>query len=465
MRTKTLILVGALAGSLTLGGGAPRLRSASGQPVVVEVDLTGVVQSVSADYVVNGIHYANDIGANAVLLRLSTPGGLEASMRDIIEAVVASHVPVITYVAPSGARAASAGFFILVSGDLAVMAPGTNTGAAHPVVIGGFHVGKTMETKIENDAAAYIRAIASKRGRNVKLAESAVRESKSFTDQEALDDHLIDAIASSPQDIFKQFDGKTIERFNGSAETLHLAGARLKPYRMPRFKQFLSWLADPNIAFILGAIGALGIYVEFTHPGFVLPGVVGAIALVLALFGFHLLPINYAGVILILLAVALFALEAKLASHGVLAVGGAIAMIIGSLVLINSPWPGTHIHLSTSLSVTLPLVVITFILLKATIASRRLKAVTGESAMIGAEGVAETDLSPEGKIMIHGEIWNARSSARVARGTGVRVKSVEGLRLLVEPSGAAGEGELADPAGSPPAQAGGPAGDKRQGGF
>ncbi len=433
MRSKASIVAGLIAGIVALATGVSGAHAAGGQPVIVEVNLSGMVQSVSADYVVNGIRYANDIGANAVLLELSTPGGLEASMRDIIEAIVASRAPVITYVAPSGARAASAGFFILMSGDIAVMAPGTNTGAAHPVVIGGMNVGKTEETKIENDAAAYMRAIAQKRGRNVSLAESAVRESKSFTDQEALQEHLIDAIANSPDDIFKQFDGKIIQRFDGSATTLHLVNARLVPYRMPRFKAFLSWLADPNIAFLLGAVGVLGIYVEFTHPGFILPGVAGAICLVLALFGFHLLPINYIGVILIVLALALFALEAKLASHGVLAVGGAIAMVVGSLVLINSPWPGTHIHLATSLSVTLPLAVITFILLRATLAAHRLKAVSGESAMIGTMGVAETDLSPKGKILVKGEIWNARSSKFVARGGDVMVKSVDGLRLVVEP--------------------------------
>lgn len=433
MRKWTRIFGWALGGLAALSLCLSSLRASGSQPVVVEVDLSGMVQPVSADYVVNGIHYANDIGANAVLLELSTPGGLEDSMREIVEAIVASRIPIITYVAPSGARAASAGFFILISGDLAVMAPGTNTGAAHPVVLGAASVGKVEETKIENDAAAFMRAIAQKRARNVSLAESAVRESKSFTDQEALQNNLINAIAASPQDIFKQFDGKSIQRFNGSTTTLHLANARIDNYRMPPFKRFLSWLADPNIAFILGALGVLGIYVEFTHPGFILPGVAGAIAVVLALFGFHLLPINTVGAILILLGLALFILEAKLASHGVLAVGGAIALTIGSLVLINSPWPGTHIHLSTSLSVTVPLAVITVILLRATIASHRLKAAAGSSALIGAIGVAETELAPEGKIRVMGEIWNARTSGEIARGASVRVRNVEGLWLEVEP--------------------------------
>ncbi len=410
----------------------PAYGATPNPPVVVEVDLDGAVQSVSARYVANGIDFANQIHAQAVLLELNTPGGLEDSMREIIEAIVASHAPVITYVAPSGARAASAGFFILMAGDLAVMAPGTNTGAAHPVVIGGMHVGKTMETKIENDAAAYMRAIAEKRGHNVQLAQAAVLKSLSYTYQEALDDHLIDAIASSPQQIFQQFDGKTIHRFDGSTTVLRLAGARIRVYRMSAFNRFLSWLADPNIAFILGALGVLGLYVEFTHPGFVLPGVAGAVAVVLALFGFHLLPINYAGVLLIVLALALFVMEAKFTAHGILALGGIVAMVVGSMILINSPWPGTHVHLSTSLSVTLPLAIITIFLMRLAWAAKLQKAVTGEEGMIDSVGVARTDLTPTGRVWVRGELWEARGLENIPSGAQVRVCQVEGLTLVVE---------------------------------
>ena len=311
----------ALLFTILLAAGLPPgpVRAARPRPRVVVIHLDMMIHQVSAQYVVRGIHQANEVNADAVLLELNTPGGLMTSMREIIQAIFDSRVPVITYVAPSGGSAASAGFFILLSGDLAVMAPGTHTGAAHPVLLGGADIGKTMEEKIENDAAAYIRSIAQRRGRNVARAEEAVRKSSSFTDKEALDDKLIDAEAGSPSDIFAKYDGNAVQRFNGTTTTMRLADADLVPYTMSRLEAFLAWVADPNIAFILGAIGLLCLYIEFTHPGMVAPGVVGAISLVLALYAFNLLPINYAGALLILTALALFALEAKLASHGVLA--------------------------------------------------------------------------------------------------------------------------------------------------
>jgi membrane-bound serine protease (ClpP class) len=414
----------------------------SGQPVVLQIDLDGIVQPVSAEYVEHGIAEANRIHANAVLLELSTPGGLETSMRDIIRAIVNSRVPVITYVYPSGSRAASAGFFILLSGDLDIMAPGTNTGAAHPVMMSGADVGKTEAAKVENDAAAYIRTIAQHRGRNAELAEAGVRQSKSYTDQEAFNGHLIDSIASNPQEIFKEYDGKTIKRFNGSTTTLHLANARIQDYNMSSREHLLSQLADPNIAFILGAIGAILLYFEFTHPGLVLPGIAGAILIVLALLGFELLPINYVGVILLVLALVLFALEAHVTSHGLLAAGGVAAMLFGSLILIKSPWPGAHIHLGVSLSVTLPLAVITVLLLRAAIMAKRQKAVTGAEGLLHAIGIARTDLLPVGKIAIHGEIWDARANDKILAGKPVRVCAVEGLTLVVEPLTAVTSDEL-----------------------
>lgn len=403
-------------------------------PIVVEVDLDQMVNHVTADYVKSGIDYANQINAQAVLLKLSTPGGLETSMRWIIQAMLDSRAPVITYVAPSGTRAASAGFFILLAGDVAVMAPGTNAGAAHPVMLGGADIGKTMEAKIENDAAAYIRSLADKRGRNVKLAEEGVRESKAFTEKEALDGHLIDVIASTPQDILAKYDGKVIKRFNDSTTTLHLAGAEIRPYEMSRGKQLLAWIADPNIAFILGILGLVLLYFEFTHPGTVAPGVAGAICLILALYAFNLLPLNYAGVALILVALALLALEVKVSSHGVLAAGGVVALVIGALILVQSPWPEGRIRLSTALGAALPFALITSILLRLAMAARRKKAITGEAGMIDSMGVARTDLEPEGKVLVHGELWDARSEQRVAKGTRVRVREVEGLKLVVEPA-------------------------------
>ncbi|MGD1156253.1 MAG: nodulation protein NfeD [Terriglobia bacterium] len=429
------ILRSALLFAVLLAAGLPpdSVRAARPQPRVVVIRLDMMIHQVSADYVVRGIRYASEENADAVLLELNTPGGLMTSMREIIQAIFDSRVPVITYVAPSGGSAASAGFFILLSGDLAVMAPGTNTGAAHPVVLGGTDVGKTMEEKLENDAAAYIRSIAQKRGRNVVLAEEAVRKSSSFTDKEALDDKLIDAVASSPSEIFAKCDGKAIQRFNDTTTTLHLANAVVEPYPMPRLEAFLAWVADPNIAFILGALGVACLYIEFTHPGMVAPGVVGAISLVLALYAFNLLPINYAGALLILTALVLFALEAKLTSHGVLAAGGIVAMVLGALILVKSPWPEARIHLSTALSVALPLGFITIILVRFAVAAKLRKVVTGEQGMIGALGVAQTDLAPGGKIWIHGELWEARAAERISQGTRVRVREMEGLTLVVEP--------------------------------
>jgi membrane-bound serine protease (ClpP class) len=292
---------------------------------------------------------------------------------------------------------------------------------------------KIMSEKIENDLASYIRAIAQKRGRNVKLAEDAVRKSASFTDKEALDGKLIDAVAASPQEIFAQFEGKTIQRFNGSTTVLHLAGAEIQPYPMSRIDALLIWVADPNIAFLLGAIGLACLYLEFTHPGMVVPGVVGAIALVLALYAFDFLPINYAGVLLILVALALFALEAKLTSHGVLAAGGIIALVLGAMILVKSPWPQARIHFPTALSVAIPLGLISIFLLRLVIKAKMRKAVTGTQGMIGERGVVQSDLSPLGTVLVHGELWEAHAAAAIPKGSRVRVRDIEGLTLEVEP--------------------------------
>jgi len=433
MMAKTARLVLTLVIVLGTGAfGVPRL-CAQARPEVIAVNLDQAVQPVSAEYVVRGIRYANQKNAAAVLLQIDTPGGLDTSMREIISAIIDSKVPVITYVAPSGGRAASAGFFILLAGDLAIMAPGTHAGAAHPVMLGGSEVGKTMEAKVENDAAAYMRSLADKRGRNAKLAEEGVRASKSFTEKEALEGHLIDAVANSPENIWNKFEGQTLKRFNDTTTQLHLTGAVVEPYVMTSRERFLSHLADPNIAFILGALGVAGLYIEFTHPGMIAPGVAGGICLILALFGFNLLPINFTGVLLILLALVLFVLEAKIGSHGVLAGGGVVAMVVGSLILIDSPWPEMRIHLSTSLGVTVPLALITVILLRLVVAAQRRKAVTGEVGMLDAVGVAQTDLDPEGKVLVRGEIWEARARQKILKGTRVRVREINGLILLVEP--------------------------------
>jgi membrane-bound serine protease (ClpP class) len=416
-----------LLGGLVSGAGASETR-----PRVVVLTLDRMVHQVSAEYVIRGIKSANDTQAGAVLLEMDTPGGLSNSMRAIIQAIFDSRVPVITYVAPSGSSAASAGFFILLAGDVAVMAPGTTSGAAHPVVIGGVQIGKTMEEKIENDAASYIRSIADKRGRNSKLAEEGVRQSRSFTEKEALEGNLIDAIAPSPQELLAKLDGKTVKRVNDTTVVLHLANAVLDPRPMTRRELLFSWIADPNIAFLLGAAGVACIYIEFTHPGLIAPGVVGALSLVLALYAFNLLPINILGVLLILLAIGLFILEANVTSHGALAAGGIVAMVIGALILVDSPWPEARIRLSTALGVTLPLAAVIIILMRFALAAQRRKVVTGQAGMIDAVGVAQTDLDPEGKVMVRGEVWDARAQGKILKGTRVRVTGLDGLTLLVE---------------------------------
>jgi membrane-bound serine protease (ClpP class) len=420
------------AGLFAFASFAAQMSAPSNHADVVLIALDDTIEPVTAEYVIGGIRSANERHTAAVLLELSTPGGLDTSMRDIIRAVIESHVPVITYVAPSGSRAASAGFFVLLSGDIAAMAPGTNTGAAHPVVMGNPDLGKTIEAKIENDAAAYIRSIAGKRGRNAQLAEEGVRQSRSFTEKEALDNHLIDLVANSPQDLLKALDGRTITRFDGGTTVLHLEGASLDSYTMTSRERLLARIADPNIAFILAALGVLCLYIEFTHPGMVLPGVAGALAIVLALYAFHMLPINYTGVVLILAALVMFGLEVKLNSHGVLVAGGVIAMVVGALILVQSPLPGAGISLATALSVTLPVAIISVILLRFAVMAARNKAITGEEGMIGQAGVARTDLAPEGKVFVHGEIWEARAVQPVALGGRVRVRQVEGLKLVVE---------------------------------
>ena len=434
MRLPNFRLLVAFATLLIVAEGGSPAAQAQSRPRVVDIRLDMMIHHVSAEFVMRGIKYANDNHAEAILLELNTPGGLENSMRDIVSAILNSSVPVITYVAPSGASAASAGFFILEAGDLAVMAPGTNSGAAHPVVLGGAEVGKTMEAKIENDAAAYMRSIANKRGRNSNLAEDAVRKSSSYSDKEALDGKLVDAVLSTPTDIFTKFDGKTIKRFNDTTTTLHLNNAELVPFTMPGLEEFFAWVADPNIAFILGAIGLACLYIEFTHPGLVAPGVVGAICLILAMYAFNLLPINSFGVLLILVGLALLALEVKLTSHGALGAAGILVLVLGALLLVNSPWPQARIHLSTALSVAVPLGVIMVILLRYAIAAKRRKAVTGEAGMVDSFGVAKTDLGPYGKVLVHGELWDARAGQQIARGTRVRVREVEGLTLVVEPA-------------------------------
>jgi membrane-bound serine protease (ClpP class) len=411
------------------------LLAAPASAGVLKIVISDTIHPITDEYIGRAIEAARSRKADALLIQLNTPGGLADSTRDIIEKIVASPVPVIIYVAPSGSRAASAGFFILEAADVAAMAPGTNTGAAHPVLITGQQMDKIMNEKVENDSAALMRAIVSKRGRNVELAESAVRQSKSFTDGEALKDHLIDVVASNEQDLFHQLDGRTITRFHGGTVTLHLAGKTVDEFPMTLKQQILDYLMNPNVAFILLAIGLLGLYVEFNHPGAILPGVAGFFFVVLAVFALNILPVRFAALGLILLAFIFFALEAKFASHGVLGIAGVAALTLGALLLVDGPIPQMRVSLWTALAVSVPLGVITVFLMSLVLKARRGKVMTGAEGLVGELGVARTPLTPAGKVFVHGELWDAVSSTPVDVGEAVRVRAAGDFRLEVEPAG------------------------------
>ena len=399
---------------------------------IVKIRVDDTIQPITAEYIDRAIEHARQTNADAVLIELSTPGGLLDSTRTIIQTILASPVPVIIYVAPSGARAASAGFFILEAGDVAAMAPGTNTGAAHPVTLGGEKMDDTMKTKVENDSAAFMRSYVGPRGRNVQLAETAVRESKSWTDQEALQQHLIDIVARDQNDLLHQLDGRTIKRFDGKTAKLHLAGDSIDELPMTLKQRILDFLLDPNIAFLVLAVGALALYAEFNHPGAIVPGVVGVVFILLALFALNLLPTQYASFTLIIAAFVLFALEAKFATHGVLGLGGIALLTIGGLLLVDGPIPQMRVQLWTALGVSVPLGIITIFLMTIALRARRSKVVTGLQGMIGAVGEARTDIDPEGKVFVQGELWNAHARSRVGLGEHVVVRKVEGLDLEVE---------------------------------
>jgi membrane-bound serine protease (ClpP class) len=401
---------------------------------VLKIVVHDTIHPITDEFIGRAIAEAQRNHDDALLIELRTPGGLLDSTRSIVEKILASPVPVIIYVAPSGGRAASAGFFLLESADVAAMAPGTNTGAAHPVMFGGKEMDPILKDKMENDASAFLRSFVSKRGRNVEVAESAVRQSKSFTEQEALSQKLIDYVASDDQNLFQQMEGRSVTRFNGSTVVLHLVGKPVRTYEMSLKQRILARLMDPNMAFIILVIGVLALYVEFNHPGAVLPGVVGMICILLAIFALNILPTRYAALALIVAAFALFALEAKFQSHGVLGAGGVVTMVLGGLLLVDGPIPEMRVHLITALAVSLPFGVITVFLMSLALKAYKQKAVTGEEGLVGEVGVARTALQPEGKVFVHGELWDAVSSSTVAAGARVQVRSVEGLVLTVEPA-------------------------------
>jgi membrane-bound serine protease (ClpP class) len=407
--------------------------------LVLELSLDREVEPVLATYIEEGLADAAKRNAALVLITMDTPGGLSDSMKDIIQHILASPVPVAVYVFPTGARGASAGFFILLSADIAAMGPGTHTGAASPLIaIGAYPVAidETLRKKITNDATAFLRSYAEKRGRNPALAETAVTDAKAFTEREALDGKLIDLVASSPEDLLHQLDGRTIVRFDGTHVKLSLSNPSLAPFTLSSRQKFLARIVEPDVFFVLLIVGALGLYTEFTHPGMVAPGVIGGICAVLALYAMHILPVNFAGLLLILLALALFILEAKFTSHGVLAVGGIVAMILGAMFLIRSPLTTGGVSLGVALAATLPFAVITVFLMRLVLRSRQWKTTTGREEMIGAEGIAVSGLSAgaEGIIRVHGELWRAYSPQSVPAGAAVRVLRVDGLKLQVEPA-------------------------------
>jgi len=400
---------------------------------IIRVPVDDVIHPISAEFIGRGIDEGVKTHAELVIIELRTPGGLEDSMRVIVQKILKSPVPIAVYVTPSGGRAASAGFFILEAADIAAMAPGTNTGAAHPVLLGE-KMDDVMKTKLENDAAALMRSVVQKRQRNVLVAESAVRESKSFSDQEALAQKLIDVIAADVPSLLHAIDGRNITRFDGSHVVLHTAGKPVIAYEMSLKEQILAAILNPNVVFLLLVVGGLALFAEFNHPGAVVPGVVGLICILLAAFALDILPTRFAALALLLVAFALFALEAKFTSHGVLGIGGVVCMVLGGLLLIDSPIPEMRVKLATTLAVSIPIGFITVFLMSLVLRARKSRVVTGQEGMVGEIGVEQTPLEPEGKVFVHGEIWNAVAKTTVAEGSRVRVKSVDGLHVMVEPA-------------------------------
>jgi membrane-bound serine protease (ClpP class) len=400
-----------------------------GASTVLTVDAESVIHPITAEIVNNALDRAERDQAAALLIRLDTPGGMMDATRLITERISLARIPVITYVRPGG-RAASAGFFILLSGHVAAMANGTHTGAASPVLLGQ-PMDPVMRKKVESDAAANIRGLAARRGRNATVAETAVLEAKSFTDQEALDAKLIDLIAANEAELFARLDGRTVTLASGKSVVLQIKDARTVAYQMTVRERAVTAIADPNLAFALLIFGGLLLYVEFTSPGLILPGLLGSILLLLGLMSISVLPINAAGVGLLVLAITLFILEAKVASHGLLAAGGTVAMVLGALLLVEGP-PEMRIHLRTALAVGIGFAAVSMMLVTLIVKVRRTPVAMGPSALLREKGFAATDIAPSGRVFIHGEYWNAEAAQTIPQGAAVRVIAVDGLSLKVE---------------------------------
>jgi membrane-bound serine protease (ClpP class) len=433
MSSDRTLVAGAALAALLFTFGAVKAASPSGAIYAARVD--SIIHPVSAEYMIETIERADREGGALVVFTLETPGGLVDSTRAIVTRMLAAKTPVAVFVGPAGARAASAGFILTIAADIAAMAPGTHIGAAHPVSSSGEKVDEVMSKKAAEDIAAYVRTLASGRHRNVDLAQQAVNDSRAFTEQEALtaSPPLVDLLANDVADLVQKLDGRPFRRFDGTTAALKTAGATVIPIEMSLRQRVLSTIAHPNIAYLLLSLGMLGITVELWSPGAVAPGVVGALSLLLAFFSMQLLPVNYAGLLLILLGMVLLILEIKVTSYGLLTIGGAASLIFGSMILVDSSAPELQLNLRIILPVVAGIVAVAVLLVRLAVSASHLRPTTGEDGMIGSNGVALSPLSPgsRGRISTHGEIWQAVSDEPIPEGTPVRVVAVDGLTLKV----------------------------------
>ena len=400
---------------------------------VASIRIDGAINPAAAEFIHSSIERAKEAGATCVIIRLNTPGGLLKSTRAIVSDILESSIPVIVYVAPSGAHAGSAGVFITLAGHIAVMAPGTNIGAAHPVSLEGQQDSVMME-KATNDAAAFIRSIAKKRQRNVAWAEEAVRNSLSITEQEALEKHVIDFVAQNLEELLEKVHGKRVETTSGTV-TLETKGASIETYEMGWSEKVLDILSDPNIAYILFMMGVYGLLFELYNPGSILPGIVGVISLIIAFYSFHTLPINYAGLALIIFSVILFVLEIKVVSHGLLSVGGVISLLLGSMMFIRSESALEFIEISWTVIITSVAITSLFFLVVIGLGlkAQTRKATTGSEGLIGETGEAISTLNPTGYVRVHGEIWSAKTKKdKISKGDRVRIVELQNLMVIVE---------------------------------
>ncbi len=402
------------------------LLSVTAEARILTITINSPIHPVSAELILKALERARSEKAELLIIKMNTPGGLDTSMREIIEGIVNSAVPVAAFVYPHGARAASAGFFIGLSCDVFAMAPGTNTGAAHPVGIAltGQDQDKTMEEKVTHDAAAYIRTLAEKRGRNIQMAEDAVRKSLSYTEQEAFKGKLIDLVVNNQEELIQALDGRQIKRFDGRLEVLHLKDVPVEEIPLTFRQKLLMTIANPNLAYILLMLGLLGLYFEFANPGAVVPGVIGGISLLLAFFSFQILPVNLVGLLLIILGTILFFLEIKIHSYGALTMGGIISLFLGSLMLIKSPIPELRPSLKFIIPIALGVSIVFIFLVFLVIKAHTRKILTGKEGMVGEIGTALTSFAPDGKVLVHGEIWRAVSEDVINRGDKIQVVEV-----------------------------------------